>query len=563
MAKRKTRAPTPTTRNPKFEAIALTVDASVRESPAHVAARVAEVARLGSWWVDEVSAERGQFELVPPKKSRRLTPGAAWDAVYRLRRQPEVVHAEPLFEYNVADLHARPAVRKAAGGGDHPGTANNFEWSLRKANVISAWSLFGARQPGAGAIVGHPDTGFTPHPELPDSSRLLVGEGFDFDDDDSNPLDDLDDGFLDNPGHGTGTGSVIVSSRGAPPGTPPATEFVSGVAPFASLIPIRTTESVVLFSMYGLRRAIDHAVSKGAHVISISLGGPLPSPALRQAVQRANDAGTIVLAAAGNQVRVVVFPAAFEETIAVAASTFTDAEWSGSSRGDAVDITAPGASVWRAKVERGSGTPFDFSVDRGSGTSFAVATTAGVAALWVSFHGFVNLVNRYGAARIPRVFKSIMQDTCRTPAGWDTDNFGPGIVDARALLAAPLPAAAPARKLRDPRRATVAMDATGVEAFVHLMPDASRTQIVRGLSTILGVSDRELPKALQDVGDELAFQLVMNPKLKDDITRPAGSTARRAKGGARRGTSTLAPSESSTRLRSLLNPTRKARTKRR
>jgi hypothetical protein len=338
---------------------------------------------------------------------------------------------------------------------------------------------------------------------------------------------------------------------------------VSGVAPFASLIPIRTTESVVLFSMYGLRRAIDHAVSKGAHVISISLGGPLPSPALRQAVQRANDAGTIVLAAAGNQVRVVVFPAAFEETIAVAASTFTDAEWSGSSRGDAVDITAPGASVWRAKVERGSGTPFDFSVDRGSGTSFAVATTAGVAALWVSFHGFVNLVNRYGAARIPRVFKSIMQDTCRTPAGWDTDNFGPGIVDARALLAAPLPAAAPARKLRDPRRATVAMDATGVEAFVHLMPDASRTQIVRGLSTILGVSDRELPKALQDVGDELAFQLVMNPKLKDDITRRAGSTARRAKGGARRGTSTLAPSESSTRLRSLLNPARKARTKRR
>ena len=77
-------------------------------------------------------------------------------------------------------------------------------------------------------------------------------------------------------------------------------------------------------------------------MISISLGGPLPSPALRHAVRRATDAGTIVLAAAGNQVRVVVFPAAFEETIAVAASTFTDEEWSGSSRGDAVDITAPG-----------------------------------------------------------------------------------------------------------------------------------------------------------------------------------------------------------------------------
>ena len=59
------------------------------------------------------------------------------------------------------------------------------------------------------------------------------------------------------------------------------------------------------------------------------------------------------------------------------------------------------------------------------------------------------------------------------------------------------------------------MDATGVEAFVHLMPDTPRTQIERGLAAMLQVSDRELPHALQDVGDELAFQLVMHPNLQD------------------------------------------------
>ena len=319
----------------------------------------------------------------------------------------------------------QPPTPRAAGGGDHPGTAGNFEWSLQKANVIDAWALFASGRPGAGVTIGHPDTGFTPHPDLADPERLLVAEGFDFDDDDPNPIDDLDDEFLDNPGHGTGTGSVIVSNRGPAPGLPPPA-FVSGAAPFASLIPIRTTESVVLFSTRGLRRAIDHAVSKRAHVISISLGGPLPSPALKAAIRRAIDAGAIVLAAAGNQVGVVVFPAAFDETIAVAASTFDDEEWAGSSRGDAVDISAPGASVWRARVERGSDGGFDFSVNRGNGTSFAVATTAGVAALWVSFHGFKNLVSRYGAAPIARVFKSLLQSTCRTPPGWDTANFGPG-----------------------------------------------------------------------------------------------------------------------------------------
>ena len=59
--------------------------------------------------------------------------------------------------------------------------------------------------------VAHPDTGYTPHPELADPGRLLIDLGFDFDDDDADALDDLDEGFLDNPGHGTGTGSVIVN----------------------------------------------------------------------------------------------------------------------------------------------------------------------------------------------------------------------------------------------------------------------------------------------------------------------------------------------------------------
>src|SRR5262245_29681582 len=520
-------------RNPRFEAMAVIVEAAPTQSAVAVIKQAAARAGFARWRIERVAPHarhREEFELLPPRR-RPPSPGAAWDAVYRLREQPAVVHAEPLFRYDVSDLHRPPARRASgAGGGDDPATDRNYEWSLDAAGVRVAWSKFGTQPPGGGVVVGHPDTGYTLHPELADPPRLLAAQGYDYEDDDPDARDDLDPGALANPGHGTGTGSVIVSNRGPAPGNN-APEFVSGVAPQASIIPIRTTPSVVLLSMRALRRAIDHAVAKGAQVISISLGGPLPGFTLHGAIVRAVEAGTIVLAAAGNYVRFVVFPAAFEEVIAVAASTIQDEPWSDSCRGDAVDITAPGASVWRAAVIPGDARPY--RVSRGSGTSFAVATTAGIAALWLSYHGWASIVRRYGIANVAAVFKSMLQASCRTPRGWDTDNFGPGIANAGALLAADLPDQIPARKTRDVRRPVVAADATGLEAIVHLVPNAPRTGVERELARMLGVSDRELPHVLQDFGEELAFQLVMRPPMRDALERRAkASAARAAAGGA-------------------------------
>lgn len=550
--------PAAASRDPRFEVLSIVVATAPRIPAATTVARVLARAGLRGWTVEPVARRPGEFELLPPRRHAPVSPGTAWDITHRLRDQPQVVSAEPLFEYGVGDQHAPPPRRASGGGGHDPGTETDYEWSLKKANVIEAWGFFGTRVPGAGATVGHPDTGYTPHPELADPARVLVGQGFDFEDDDPDPLDDLDDAPLDNPGHGTGTGSVIASNRGAAVGNNgPA--FVSGAAPGASLIPIRTTASVVLFSMRGLCRAIDHATARGAHVISISLGGPWPSAALRRAVEDAVSAGVIVLAAAGNHVRFVVFPAALEEVIAVAASTIRDEPWSGSSRGDAVDITAPGASVWRAEVTRDASGRLLYDVKRGNGTSFAVATTAGIAALWVSRHGWAALERQYGAPNIARVFKQLLQDTCRRRPGWDTENYGPGIVDAAKLLGARLPETPPARRLRDARRPLVAMDATGVESLVHLMPEASRTEIERAIAELLRVDDRALPRALQEVGDELVFQLVMHPALLATVERRA--RARRAAAGppARARMLALTRREMSGRLRAMIVGARRPR----
>ena len=502
-------------RDPRVEAIYVQLETAPGRDSRLTARRVVRRAGLTGWRVEPVVDDWTEVELVP---RRRVLPSAAWDAAYRLRAQPEVVHAHPMFRYLVPENADTPARKRSGGDAPHdPATESEYDWSLRKANVLAAWKLFGSQRPGAGVKVGHPDTGYTPHPELADAARILAADGYDYEDDDPDPLDPLAPGRLDHPGHGTSTGSVILSAAGGAIGG--HGPFVSGAAPHALLVPIRTTESVVLFSMRGLRRALDHARSAAVSVVSISLGGPFEGFGTHRAMQRAVDAGSIVVAAAGNEVGFVVFPAAFDEAIAVAASNVHDQPWRGSSRGDAVDITAPGESVWRAKTLRDRNGELTFLVERGNGTSYATATMAGIAALWVSYHGASTLSQKYGAAHIARVFKQLLQKTCRTPKGWNTEEYGPGIVDATALLRARLPDAVRARKWRDPQRAAVASDATGLEALIHLFPGERRVRIEALLAAILRVTERQLPQAVQLFGEEIAFQLAMRPALLESCRR--------------------------------------------
>ena len=122
-------------RRPTFEALALTVDPGPRETPRAVVTRVAGAARLGRWRVDTVDAERGQFELVPPVRSPRPDPGAAWDAVYRLRAQPQVVYAEPPAAEPAADDLAAQIGRLADLKAQ--GVLSDEEFEAAKAKLIS------------------------------------------------------------------------------------------------------------------------------------------------------------------------------------------------------------------------------------------------------------------------------------------------------------------------------------------------------------------------------------------------------------------------------------------
>ena len=239
---------------------------------------------------------------------------------------------------------------------------------------------------------------------------------------------------LDTPGHGTHTGSVIAGRDTGP---------ISGVAPLATLVPIRTVKSVVQVFDGDVARAVYYAYQVGCHVISMSLGG-IGFFGLQAAITHAVAHGVIVMAAVGQDVGFVVAPANYPECIGVAASTADDEPWSRTSHGPEVDICAPGTNIWLANVNTDVSPPiFDVNQDH-NGTSFAVAHLAGVAALWLAHHGYQALIGRYGPAGLQDAFVRLLKSAGhRRPAGWNTSEYGVGIVDAEALLSAALPPVQP------------------------------------------------------------------------------------------------------------------------
>jgi thermitase len=484
----------------------------------------------GTWRVRPLAPQLGEYELVP---GRPLAAGRAWTLARTLRRVDGVVEAEPLFGYaglepdpDAIDAylapHERPRATRASGSGEtpRPCAASNPRWSLDAVSAESAWDLIGDLPPGRGVLVGHPDTGYTHHPELwgTGPGAVLPHLGYDYVDEDADALDPL---VGASPGHGTATGSVILS-----PTTALVAPGVTGVAPAASLVPVRVSTSVVHFSFSSLTRAlyrlIDHA---GVHLVSMSLGGPFPSAALERALAYGIERGVIPLAAAGNVWPFVVYPARYERVIAVGASHCQGGKWSGSASGGAIDISAPGESVWRACV-----TPQDdgprFGVEPGSGTSYAVATTAGACALWLAYHGRAALLQRYGAPALADVFRRVLTESgFRVPPGWDTRRMGVGIVDAAKLLGAPLPAAAAGIRSRAPR----GLLESAIDYFPGDDPDRVVAALTSGVSAVRGGRAAAVRAALADLGDELLFHLGTSPALRARLHAEASGTARRAR----------------------------------
>jgi len=171
----------------------------------------------------------------------------------------------------------------------------------------------------------------------------------------------------DTQGHGTAVAGVI----GAVPGNGIG---VAGTAPDARLSMFKVDDSQDIISCAAVANAVVRAIGR-ADVVNLSLGGPSPCSAMQQAIATAKAADVLVVASAGNDGDTVKqYPAAFPDTVAVAATDPDDALSSFSSRGaDWVDIAAPGSDILTT-TNTGGYAYF-------SGTSFSGPIVAAVAGM--------------------------------------------------------------------------------------------------------------------------------------------------------------------------------------
>jgi hypothetical protein len=415
------------------------------------------------------------------------------------------------FGYVVQDP-ASPAalpVEAAEGPRALADTSSKF-WALDDIRARAAWSLPprpGGAACGANIRIGHPDTGYTLHPELEVGALDLVLDR-DVIDNDHDARDPLRKRWwfpLDTPGHGTHTGSVIAGRT---------TGQITGVAPEARLVPIRTIKSVVQVFDGDVAKAVHHAHQVGCQVISMSLGG-IGFIGLQAAIVSAVQNGVIVLGAAGNDVGFVVAPAIYPECIGVGASTADGQPWSRSSHGPAVDICAPGESIWAASVDSDVSPPvFDVRQNH-NGTSYGTAHLAGVAALWLAHHGHGTLMNTYGGDRIQAVFVELLKSVGhRRPTGWDPGQYGAGIVDAERLLNATLPPPAAVAQLQ-PGWISPADQFRSV--LSELSPDDATQRAVE----ISGVGHAQVEGWLNRFGRELVYLLAEDRQLRREFVEGA------------------------------------------
>ena len=144
-------------------------------------------------------------------------------------------------------------------------------------------------------------------------------------------------------GHGT---AVAALAAGAATDAP-------GVAPAASLLSIRVTDTSGTSDTFTVAQAILAAVDAGAKVINVSLGGYSTTPALDAAIAYATTRGAIIVAAAGNdQAAQLTWPAADSRVISVGAVDRAGQQVTFSNSGPQLSLTAPGYGVQTAWLDR-------------------------------------------------------------------------------------------------------------------------------------------------------------------------------------------------------------------
>ncbi|RMI26202.1 type VII secretion-associated serine protease mycosin, partial [Streptomyces triticirhizae] len=215
-------------------------------------------------------------------------------------------------------------------------------------------------------------------------------------------------------GHGTAVAGLIAAGRAE-------SDRIAGVAPGATVYPVRIADGVERATPGTLAAAIRDAVAADAGVINLSFARPADDEAVREAVAEALAADVVVVAAAGNEggqgpTEGRMYPAAYDGVLAVAAVDATGAPLDSSNSGPWVDLAGLGQDL----PVLAPGGAYQAS----GGTSMATAQVSATAAL---------VRSRFPALTAGEVVERLTGSATPLGGGRD-DRTGAGLVDPFGAL---------------------------------------------------------------------------------------------------------------------------------
>ncbi len=296
-----------------------------------------------------------------------------------------------------------------------PGYNAVAQWNLAEIRAPEAWQQYfsATQKPGQGVLVAVLDSGVdVRHPDLaPNIARDASGSVIFLDEvyPNSAATPDIDasgrnydwttaysDAMHPGPdgnGHGTHVAGILAAAGvSGYDGT-----NIVGVAPDATILPVKVMESDGNGDDWSISNGIVDAANRGARIENLSIGGPMPSDLLSDAITYAVDKGVLLVAAAGETLPTgspVFYPAAYPGVIAVGAVGQKEDYEPYSNFGTQVALVAPGGPAdneatdgvlstlptygSEMATELPSGIP---GYGHASGTSQATPCVAGVAAM--------------------------------------------------------------------------------------------------------------------------------------------------------------------------------------
>ena len=285
---------------------------------------------------------------------------------------------------------------------------------------IKASLQHAAGNDGTGRTIAVLDTGYNyNHPEL--ASSYLGGKDF----------VNLDDDPFDDEGHGSHVAGIITADG--------ITAAAKGVAPGAGILSGKVLDAAgsgyfsdTIAAIYWVVDGADGVFGTGdetpVDAISLSLGSSAPYlykgtcdavyPEMTAAIKYAKDHGIVVVIAAGNSGNPgVSLPGCISYATTVGAVDKLDKIASFSGRGNAVDVTAPGVSIFSTVLGSGYAS--------WSGTSMATPMVSGTVALVKNAHP------DWTPAQVENALTKTAKDLGKK--GKDT-SFGWGRIDANAAV---------------------------------------------------------------------------------------------------------------------------------